>query len=139
MKLLIITLIFLALPWKVVGAQLTPQMLQDSADYQNSFWRLDSQIKPNKKYRVIWHEFVPLIANCHCEQYPNDRTSYSMDTLELERYEDTAKCQPLYELWVDRLWVDVKKYRYNCDTVGFRPTVIEYREIADTVRVVRVK
>lgn len=66
-------------------------------------------LKASTKYKVIWHEFVPLVK-CRWEfqwlQWEADR-----------RWGDSSKSRP------DSAW--------SCDTLGFRPTIISYEEVEE--------
>lgn len=69
----------------------------------------------NQKYRVVWHEFVALTVN---HQWTTDPRCDSTDVWyghKIAYYgahfrPDTIRCDPVL----------------SCDTIGFRPTVVEY-------------
>lgn len=75
-------------------------------------WVLDPGLKPNTKYRVIWHEFVPLVS-----------------------------CKWVYGEWYDFIEytqdgnnTGVGSRRDStrvCDTVAFRSTIISYEEVEE--------
>lgn len=69
-------------------------------------------LKPNVKYRVIWHEVVALVS-----------------------------CKWVYGEYIDNVYGSGSNWHIRterdstraCDTVAFRPTIIEYREINDKI------
>jgi len=152
MRHLILTLALFALPW-TVGAQDNAELLLDLDLVDTLTSALDARIiapngdsatigpiiidavpgvypiwstcptlKSNTKYRVIWHEFVPLVVNCREEWIGSLVEPARWATI--YRDEDSV-------LVNDTIYIKT----IVCDTVGFRPTVIEYREVTpDWVR-----